>query len=511
MSDSTAPDRPLRGAEEFDRRIRSLGQAPSDALAELARLVGQQDPFSASAGGLPAARPAPQPAFQAMAYDDAFHDGIDAGEEPGAPTEPAVVHAPLPEPQAWERAVPRFPSISPRAQRPIEQTPDLWARGAEDEREDALEAPALTAMRDSGPAESSSAGRTLVVLAAVIVLTGGGLAASFLAKPSAATASASETPTILAATGPNKVQPETPAAGEDAPSEPSKLLDKNKNDGTAEAKVVNTVEQPVDLAQAIKPAAPEVVADAPAAPASPFPEPRKVKTILVRPDGSIITDAAPAAAVALPIAAADPEASLAFDTRTALPPVPHDQPPVTAAPPPAADPVAADAVRAPASVAAKPPLGKTTARATPAKPAASTAADGSATAQARTSVATPKTKPVAHVAAKPKPEDAPVMVADATPAVETPAAAEPPVTTSGGSFAVQLGAALSEADGQAAAVKLGQKYADDLGGVRPSIHKAQAGGKTVYRIRVGNLSQEGAKALCVKVQAGGGGCFVARN
>ena len=134
-------------------------------------------------------------------------------------------------------------------------------------------------------------------------------------------------------------------------------------------------------------------------------------------------------------------------------------------------------------------------------------------------MATPKTKPVAHVAPKPKPKPvengaAPVVVADAVPAAEAPAAAESaamvPAEKANGSFAIQLGAALSEAEGQAAASKLGQKYADDLGGVKPSVYKAQSGGKTVYRIRVGNLSQDSAKALCVKVQAGGGGCFVAR-
>lgn len=512
MSDSTASSRALKGSEEFDRRIRSIGQAPSDALAELARLVGQQDPFRPGAGGLPLQTHSTPLATLPMALDEDLHPETGAGEEPVAPPEPPVFHAAVPEPQAWERVVPRFPSISPREHHVIEPTPDLWARGAEDEMDDGADAPALIATRERAPAEQTSAGRTLVVLAAVIALTGGGLAASFLAKPSASPASASETPTILAATGPIKVQPETAPAGEDAPSEPSKLLDKNKNDGTAEAKVVNTTEQPVDLAQVIKPAPPEV-ADLPAVPASPFPEPHKVKTILVRPDGSIIADAVPAPE-ALPTSATNQQASLAFDTRTALPPVTRDLPLVAAAPPPAEPPVAESAV--PAAVeTAKPSVGKTRTRV----PAASTAPDGSAAAQARTSVATPKTKPVAHVAPKTKPKPvenvaAPVAVADAGPAAEAPAAAEPAAMVSAektnGSFAIQLGAALSEAEGQAAASKLGQKYADDLGGVKPSVYKAQSGGKTVYRIRVGNLSQDSAKTLCVKVQAGGGGCFVAR-
>ncbi len=124
----------------------------------------------------------------------------------------------------------------------------------------------------------------------------------------------------------------------------------------------------------------------------------------------------------------------------------------------------------------------------------------------------PKAKPAATTADGAVPgggaDTTATTVADAAPATPAEPASN---ASSGGGFAIQLGAAPTEAEGRTAATRLGQKYAGDLGGASPLLHKATAGGKTVYRIRVGNLSQDAAKALCAKVQAEGGGCFVARN
>ena len=43
------------------------------------------------------------------------------------------------------------------------------------------------------------------------------------------------------------------------------------------------------------------------------------------------------------------------------------------------------------------------------------------------------------------------------------------------------------------------------------IRKADVNGATVYRVRVGPMSQADATALCTKLKAAGGNCFVARN
>jgi hypothetical protein len=332
----------------------------------------------------------------------------------------------------------------------------------------------------------------------VVVLTGGGLAASFLARPSGAAAvasmSAASAPTIMAVEGPSKVQPDNSADAAQAAADSSTLLDKNnKGDGTATAKVVNTTEQPVDLAQAVKPAgAAAQPADdpRPPQPLSPFPEPKKVKTVMVRPDGTIITDPADSMAASSRLALATGSGSdLAFDPKTALPlPAPQDQQPAAAAAPAAPVPAKSTPAKVTARAATTP---KEAAQATDPAPAGSIPAE------------VPSAKPKPATPARP-PKAKPVELASAN--ADAPVAAG-----SGGGYAVQIGAPPSEQEARDASSRFQKKFAAQLGSYRPAIRKADVGDKSVYRIRVGNLSQEEAKSLCSKLQSGGGGCFVVRN
>ena len=57
------------------------------------------------------------------------------------------------------------------------------------------------------------------------------------------------------------------------------------------------------------------------------------------------------------------------------------------------------------------------------------------------------------------------------------------------------------------ASRLGEKLSGALGGRRPAVVKAS---DSLYRIRVTGLSKESANAMCGKVKAAGGACFVAR-
>ncbi|MGL5137141.1 MAG: SPOR domain-containing protein, partial [Beijerinckiaceae bacterium] len=50
-----------------------------------------------------------------------------------------------------------------------------------------------------------------------------------------------------------------------------------------------------------------------------------------------------------------------------------------------------------------------------------------------------------------------------------------------------------------------------LGSLAPNIRSAEVNGRSVYRVRVGNLSREDAVGLCERLKADGGSCFVARN
>ncbi len=547
MSETPAMTRTLGGAEEFERRMRMIDQPASvseDPLAELARLVGQDDPFKrvlaqgrskwtqerqepsfTESAAPPAADPLYRDPYDAVseqpdqvpehsdplphaehfaAFDREFRGSLDVADQSGAPEEPAVVHGPGGYDYEDRQA---YPSVSIGDHRPAEVSPDAWAQGDGLVSTPADEFRDVTGSRDEGPPTEGSSRRTLIVLAAVVVLTGGGLAASFLARPSAGTASALgiAPPTILATTGPTKVQPPAPTNGDEGASESSTLLDKNKSDGTATAKVVNTVEQPVDLNQAVKSTAPADDAR-PLASSSPFPEPRKVKTIMVRPDGSIITnpaDGSPAAPrVADETNSINPDAKLAFDTHTAMQMPGQDAPPAS----PADTASAAPAAAAPA-IPTRPV--KLTARVATTPRTVVAAMDPGSAGVSPIDTQTPAVSPT-----KPKQAAAPVHTRPKPKPVEDASAAATPdsgASQAGGGFAVQLGAPPTEQEAKDASNRLQKKFADQLGAYRPAIHEGKSGDKSVFRIRVGNLSQDDAKSLCSKLQAGGGACFVVRN
>ena len=249
------------------------------------------------------------------------------------------------------------------------------------------------------------------------------------------------------------------------------MLEKSASDNVSNAKVVDTQERPIDLAQL--PQAPAAtasqpddgrvaVATAPAgtSSATTFPEPRRVKTIMIRPDGSVVGDTT--------------GASNTVDGQSA---------PDMSVPPPST------------GTAPRPTTPKSTARAT-ATPKAPVA-DG-------TSTVKPK---VARAPVKPKAAP-PAQTADATAGPDTTASTSPAAS---GAFAVQLAAPSTEQDAKDVMSRLEKKFSAELVGRKPSIHKAEKGDKSIYRVRVSNLSQDDAKTLCSKLQVGGGSCFVVHN
>jgi hypothetical protein len=285
-----------------------------------------------------------------------------------------------------------------------------------------------------------------------------------------------------------KVQPQNPG-GVAVPNQSASILDRSA--GAPVTKVVSREEQPVDLDQQVKQmrvitlggpkdgsvstAGAQGAAAVPVPPPptnvsttnTGFPEPKRVKTVSVRPDGSLLT------ADASPSTAPDPIAALAAGR-----PAPSAAATSDAALPKSATP------KSTARVASTPKV-------EPASPAAA---------------AQPATPPAnAKVAAAPKPK--PVQVASA----EREDAAPVATASTGGGFAVQLAAPASEQEARSASTKLGAKFADSLGGRRPSVVKAEVGDKSIYRVRVSSLSREEAVSLCEKVKAKGGACFVAKN
>jgi hypothetical protein len=91
------------------------------------------------------------------------------------------------------------------------------------------------------------------------------------------------------------------------------------------------------------------------------------------------------------------------------------------------------------------------------------------------------------------------------------AATESAPAAGAGAFAVQLGAPRSEAEAQTMLTRLQSKFSGELGGLQPTIRKAEVKDRTVYRLRVGGLSRGDAVALCEKLKTAGGSCFLARE
>jgi SPOR domain len=169
------------------------------------------------------------------------------------------------------------------------------------------------------------------------------------------------------------------------------------------------------------------------------PQPKKIKTVSVRPDGSLITNAEVPPAVEKAAGAGSRDAAAKHASTTP---------------------------------------------ATPARPSATPGVDKTV---------------------KPK---APQKVAAVAPEAEEKAPASTQKIATGG-FAVQFGAAATEAEAHALVTKVATKYGSQLAGHRPTFKVAKVGDKTVYRVRASGMSKESAASVCGNVKSSGGTCFVA--
>ncbi len=419
--------------EDFEARLRRAQpntDPHSDPLAELARLVeGQRLPF-----------PKPQPpreqqdsrdepvhAQQARVANEWDLRGTVQDVHPDA-------RGAFPQDQYGE---PVYPQAAPVPPPPGSWRPEdaVWEADAEPRRRSRF---ALYAM----------GGALCVVLAGV-----GGT--YFLRGGSSTVASA---PTIKAVSGPLKVAPDAPAPTS-GPQSSASVLEK-PGEKLGASRVVTSEEQPVDLSQ-VRTASVPAVGVAAARPAGAFPEPIKVKTVSVRPDGTIISASdAPARPVTSSVTPAVAPQRTASNVTGSTP-----------ATSPASPAGAKPAAPAPAPTAAAP---KTTVRVAP---------------------------PSETSAAKP------AQTASAAPAQ---AVASSPAVAKGG-FAVQLAAAGSDAEARDKIGKYQRQFASSLDGHAPGVVKGEANGKSVWRIRVGGLSREDAVSMCVSIKDSGGSCFVASN
>ncbi|MES0098533.1 SPOR domain-containing protein [Mesorhizobium sp. M0019] len=243
------------------------------------------------------------------------------------------------------------------------------------------------------------------------------------------------------------------------------------------------------LQEAEKGATPEIVAVAP----------RKVRTMVVKPDGSLVAreDPAPAAPQMAAAEPADPapqhvapsaQADAAAQTGT-VPLI--DQ--MTSDPKignqPSGDQASGDQAE--------------TSKLQPA-PKPDTKAEAKAQASAsKQSASTPATVPVAPQ----RPSDQPVdVVGEVKP---DQVASIDPAAARAGSWSIQIASQPTVESAQATYQDLQRRYGSVLSGRTPNIVKAEIAGKgTFYRVRVPAQSRNEAIKLCTSYKAAGGNCFV---
>jgi hypothetical protein len=226
---------------------------------------------------------------------------------------------------------------------------------------------------------------------------------------------------------------------------------------TGNEKVVSSEEQPVDVSQAAQPQQPRVIQTGPsqsvtATSGQSGTEPKRVRTLTVRADGTIVEDGGPT-------------------------PVPAgSQQTAAAAQPTASTPI---------------PL--------------SSGSGGPVSTNPKPLAATPSIVPNV-------PAPAPRVAAAPAPAAQ-PAAAAPSAAAPAGAYVVQVASVRTEAEAQATIKSMQTKYPSVLSGQRSSVRRADLGDRGIYyRAQIGSFgSRDDAVKLCEALRAAGGDCMVQRN
>ncbi|MBY4607223.1 SPOR domain-containing protein [Rhizobium sp. 9T] len=269
--------------------------------------------------------------------------------------------------------------------------------------------------------------------------------------------------------------------------------------------------------------------DAPASGADKTPSvsPRKVRTMIVKPDGTLV-----AREEAAPVDQPEPPVQSAQTTPSAQP-VPSAQPPVTAqsAPStPTVPPVSGTAASFPASAEVASADARSAAPVEPApaqgSPVVTADAQTANPASADAPVRPVKTTTIADTAPVPiaRPADQPVNVVGTVTEkgnVRTPAqqpkptqvasAAQPQQAASPGGYGLQIASLPSEDEANKSYANLSKKFAGVLGGRAHEIRRADIAGKgTFYRVRIPVGSKDEAAALCEQYRAAGGSCLISK-
>jgi hypothetical protein len=483
------------------------GGAESDPLAELARLIGQTDPFGATPRQAPPPPPPQRAAIPREPYPPPYHQQyeppIEEEDEPPAPAAPLpwmqraniqrqVAPPPVEYPQEDEREA--YPSsvhpLHRYAAQPAAHHDDYDAQGYEqaDEQDDPsryddalygqLESGAQDFQREPAypddpyayqdgyedePEEAPKRRGGLLTVAAVLTLAVVGTGAAFAYRTYLGPARSGDPPIIRADNTPTKIVPASTDSGKNSDRMPS---------GDGSEKLVPREETPVDVKAAgprmvlpplnanNNPPPPASVATNAMPPGSPTTngtmpnsEPRRVRTLAVRGDQA---DDAAAATTAPPAAA--PQPATATKQAAATRQVP-----------------AAPAMRTPPAPAGDAPL--------------SLSPDS------------------AQASVPPTPAEPRTRMASTTPTQIAPAEQAP---AGEGRFLVSVTSQPTEAEAQSSYRAMQRKYPDQLGSRTPIIKKVdKKGGGSAYRALVGPFaSREEATRFCTGYSSAGGQCWV---
>ena len=494
------------GGYDRDGRARASDNAESDPLAELARLIGQNDPF----GGRPpigranlTVQPQARPPEPPPSYDNYADDGYADPEPEEAPAPPSWMQraarqeAPPPPQDDYpssvhplQRYAAAHPPAEPEDYDPAHLFADTPHERPEHELHEAREpdlsryddalyggfdSQAQNAHHDQAYADDGYAYEDeqsfegvdeprrrggMITVVAVLALAVFGVGGAFAYRTYTGSARRGEPPIIRADAGPTKI---IPAAADAATKVPDRMT---AGDGTE--KMVSREETPIDPARAgprvvfppltpngsmpmpagvVPPSPPSAAASAPNGTFSNN-EPHRVRTLSVRGDQA---DAGTPAGAVPPAAPARPAPRASVASARAA----------------AANPIAANA-NAPMSLS-----------------------------------------PQAEAPAAAEPS---VRVAATNPVQAAPSAPSTPSAAASGSYLVSVTSQPSEADAHASYRSLQSKYPSVLGSQSPIIARANSkSGAVTYRAGPAFGTSAEAAQFCHSYQAAGGQCWVVKN
>lgn len=391
----------------------------------------------------------------------------------------------------------------------------------------------LQLQEDLEPKVRSGGGRRLLVasVAVIAVLAAGG--GYYWLGSGSDVMFSGEPPVILADKDPIKVVPENPG-GASVPNQDKAVYD--RVEGAAkdpqQKSLISGSEEPVDVVQKTlmpetlplegendtlsatpvgetedprllpgsEPEKPAATGEADAVPITP----RKVRTMIVRADGTLVAQETEVPAEVTPAKPAPAEPILAAPSTADALSEPVATPPAAQAPvetaAPATAPVTPAAPETPA--AAESTNDVAVAAPVPATRPVRQPADATSAATDQASA-----RPAEPAAAQP----APAQTAAAAPAAAAPEPAPAAAPAPAGGYYVQIASLPSEAEAQKSYQSLSSRFSSVIGGKGVDIKRADIEGKgTYYRVRIPAGSKAEAVSLCESYKAAGGSCLVAR-